>query len=158
MDIETIGFNAMTDRVLCIGTHYNHMINVIIDEDEKKVLQEFWNMITEEDEIITFNGDGFDIPFLIKRSLINNIKIKKIGKSIDLKKVANSFFFSYNKFEKGKLCDWAEIMGMKVETENGSNMPQYYKDKMWTVIKDHCKEDTIITKALYDRCVGCGLI
>ena len=42
-------------------------------------------------------------------------------------KIANSFFISYNRIEKGKLRDWANHMGIPVLTENGEKMKEYYE-------------------------------
>ncbi len=45
--------------------------------DEKTLLQRFWQDVKAYDEFITFNGRGFDIPFLMIRSAIHKIKPSK---------------------------------------------------------------------------------
>jgi uncharacterized protein YprB with RNaseH-like and TPR domain len=159
MDIETTGLNPMEDRVLCIS--YKSIGNetiTIYSEDEKEILEQFWYSFNEDLEIIGFNSDSFDLPFIIKRSLINNIKVKKICKTIDLRKVVNSFFYSYNKLEKGSLREWALILGINPETHNGSMMNEHFLKKEWDKITQHCKEDIIITEKLYERCLNCNLL
>jgi len=160
-DVETTGLNPMEDRITCIS-----LLNLEHDkpvsfygEDESLVLKQFWNAIKDNVETISFNGDGFDIAFVIKRSLINNVKVTNLFKRhIDLRKVVNSFYFTYNKYDKGKLTDWGKILGIDVVTENGAEMIKHYEKKDWKTIKAHCEEDVVLTKALFTRCKECGLI
>jgi len=48
-----------------------------IPADEKEILERFWEGVKKYDQIITFNGRAFDIPFIIIRSAINKVKISK---------------------------------------------------------------------------------
>lgn len=164
-DCETTGLEAIRQRILCISmivkTDTEEKVVSFCDEDEIKVLSDFWNFINpNEDLLISFNGDTFDIPFIYKRSLINKVKVKKLNKNfcIDLRKVVNSFFYSYNKYEKGQLTEWAGHLGFPVETDDGSKMPILYANGNWEGIVKHCEEDIKITKALYDRCEEVGLL
>lgn len=170
LDIETTTnlndkekFDYINNRVTCITLFNveNEFPISFYGEDETKILNQFWIAIGSSDEIITYCGDTFDIPFLVKRSLINNVKVsnnfKKI-KFIDLYKVTNSFFICYDKYLGGKLRDWAKIFNINIETENGSKMGEYYNNKDWKSIKSHCEEDVKITKLLYIRCKNCGLL
>ena len=160
-DIETTGFDPMEKRITCIS-----LINIEHDkpvsfygEDESLILKQFWNVIKDGAKTISFNGDSFDIPFLIKRSLINNVPVTNLFKKhIDLRKVANSFYFTYKEHEKGKLTDWGKILGIDVITEDGAEMINHYEKKDWKTIKAHCEEDVMLTKALFTRCKECELI
>src|SRR3989344_6759818 len=44
---------------------------------EKEILKEFWETAQLYDQFITFNGRGFDCPFLIVRSAIHKIRPTK---------------------------------------------------------------------------------
>lgn len=44
---------------------------------EKSMLEAFWGGIAQYDECITFNGRGFDIPYLIARSGINGVHVSR---------------------------------------------------------------------------------
>jgi len=162
-DIETLGLNPISDRIIAIGVlNVEQDIPAILyGENEKQILTQFWNAVKNSDELLTFNGDGFDIPFIIVRSLINNVKIcenfNKI-KITDIRKVVNSFFISYNKFSKGTLRNWAEILGITPETHNGGEMSELYLKKNWSEIKKHNEEDLFILKQLYIRCINCGVL
>jgi len=45
--------------------------------DETELLTAFWDVARHYDEIVTFNGRGFDVPFLYLRSALLNIPISK---------------------------------------------------------------------------------
>ena len=145
-DLETLGLEPTTDRIICItlkNTETNEIIS-ILNEDEKIMLESFWENIKDCDSLIGFNSDTFDIPYLIKRSIINNVKITKQLKDIkliDLRKIVNCFDLNPNIYIKGSLRFWAGIMNIKVETENGEHMPLYWSNKEFDKIKQHNEED-----------------
>jgi hypothetical protein len=45
--------------------------------DEAELLTAFWDVAKHYDEIVTFNGRGFDVPFLYLRSALLNAPISK---------------------------------------------------------------------------------
>ena len=45
--------------------------------DEMELLTAFWDVARHYDEIVTFNGRGFDVPFLYLRSAVLNVPITK---------------------------------------------------------------------------------
>ena len=45
--------------------------------DETELLTAFWDVARHYDEIVTFNGRGFDVPFLYLRSALLNVPITK---------------------------------------------------------------------------------
>lgn len=160
IDIETEGLHAITDKITCISclNIVNGDVQSFVGADEKKLLEEFWDKYLDRLEVTTFNGESFDIPYIIKRSLINKIKMKKFGKSLDLRKSVNGFFYSYNKFEKGSLNDWSKILGLGEKTTDGLEMVKAAKEGNYQLIKEHCEEDVKLTYELYKRCVECNLI
>lgn len=155
-DIETTGLDSFNDRITCICLFIDNQVTSIWGPDEKKLLEDFWKKISDFDVLISFNGDSFDIPFLIKRSLINRVRTKKI-ESLDLRKKCNGFWFSYNSKENGKLSDWAKVMGIEVATDSGASMRKYFIEEKWEEIEKHCKEDVTITSKLYELCKFCNV-
>ncbi len=157
-DIETTGLDPMDSRVVCISINEigTDEIKTFIDQDEKKVLTDFWAEVGSDIKLIGFNSEGFDVPFLIKRCLINRIKINSF-RSEDIRKTVNGFWYSYNKFGKGTLSDWAKVLGIKVETNVGSEIPILFANNKFDEIKFHCEEDIKITKRLYELCKYCNV-
>ncbi len=94
---DGFNFSPLTAQVVCIGIlnpdtdhgkiYYQNPVNPEnkFEEnniqfeavDEKNMLRKFWQNATSYDEFITFNGRGFDIPFLMIRSAIHKIKPTK---------------------------------------------------------------------------------
>ena len=160
-DIETTGLTAMEDRVTCIGYAndlQSESIKVIQNIDEKKMLEEFWQLVPLDGVLCGFNSDSFDIPFLIKRSLIHGVRITRFSKTIDLRKIANSFQYSYNKYEKGTLAQWSVILLGIEKSTDGKEVIQAFHDKDWPTLIKHSEDDILMTQALYKRCVDCALI
>jgi len=70
-DIETTGFSPVTSSIYLIGCLHKCDDKIIIDqflaenkEDEQEVLAAFLKTLSQFNTIISFNGIGFDIPFL----------------------------------------------------------------------------------------------
>ncbi len=94
---EGFSFSPLTAQVVCIGIlnpdtnkgkiYYQDLKkpnNKFIENDiefealtEKKILEKFWQDVIAYDDFITFNGRGFDIPFLMLRSAVHKIKPSK---------------------------------------------------------------------------------
>jgi 3'-5' exonuclease len=45
--------------------------------DELELLTAFWDVAKHYDEVVTFNGRGFDVPFLYLRSAVLNVPISR---------------------------------------------------------------------------------
>ncbi|MGV9141728.1 MAG: ribonuclease H-like domain-containing protein, partial [Promethearchaeota archaeon] len=120
----------------------------------------FFNIAKDEKNLIGFNIKSFDIPFILKRALINDVIVCENFNGLnikDCKKIANGFWYSYNKRAKGKLSDWAKIMGFEVETHNGGHVPKLYEEGKINEIVNHCIEDLKITRELWNRIKKCNL-
>lgn len=159
LDIETTGFDPMINRITCISimdTTTNE-IRSFYGEDEKQLLIDFWNAIEYNFAFITFNGLNFDLPFIIKRCVINDIKVK-IGNVKDLARDVNCSEMTWNAIDKGSLDAWAIIMGLGAKNENGLKCVEYYNNKEWNKIVDHCVNDVKITFAFWNRLKRCNVI
>lgn len=73
-DIETTGFSGDYASLYLIGcTYYKenhwHLIQWFADTDdcEKELLHAFFHFLENYRILVHFNGDGFDLPFLLKR-------------------------------------------------------------------------------------------
>jgi predicted PolB exonuclease-like 3'-5' exonuclease len=45
--------------------------------DESELLTEFWELAEHYDSIVTFNGRGFDVPFIYMRSAVLNVRVTR---------------------------------------------------------------------------------
>jgi uncharacterized protein YprB with RNaseH-like and TPR domain len=161
-DIETTGLDPSENgKVLCISclNVSTNELKTFFDLDEKLLLSDFWDYIRSlnNPRLFTFNGDSFDIPYIIHRSLVREVRVEKYL-HIDLRKTVNSFFSSYDKKVKGNLAYWATVLGIQQKTLDGSHMISLFLDKRYDEIVEHCAEDVAVAHQLYLRCKTCGLL
>jgi 3'-5' exonuclease len=55
----------------------NAEVKFIPCADEAELLAQFWDAAKKFDNVVTFNGRGFDVPFIYLRSAILNVPISK---------------------------------------------------------------------------------
>ena len=69
--------NPIDSKVIAIGLRHENTDIIFLEENEKILLQKFWNAWASLRQggrmIVGFNITQFDIPFLIARSFINNV-------------------------------------------------------------------------------------
>ncbi|ADL04817.1 exonuclease [Lacrimispora saccharolytica] len=93
-DIETTGFSGEYSMLYLIGCVYyrNNCWNLIqwfadTPDSEKELLETFFVFLKDFTVIIHFNGDGFDIPYLLKRCLAYGLTYDFSGvESLDIYK------------------------------------------------------------------------
>jgi len=161
-DLETTNLiDNLIERIICICV-YNidtQETKSFIGDDEGKIIQDFFSYISScnSPNLIGYNSDSFDLPFLIRRAVVYKKRIPWFS-TTDIRKIANGFKYSYNRNEKGKLRDWAVILGMNVDTAPGSEMFKLYSEKKFAEIEQHCLEDIKITVKLFEHVEACGLV
>lgn len=161
-DVESTNLiDNLIERIICICC-YNvdaQEMKSFSGEDEGKILSDFFGYVSscKSPYLIGYNSDSFDLPFLVRKAIIRKIKVPHFN-TLDLRKVANGFKYSYNRNEKGKLRDWAVALDIPVKTNCGADMFKLYTEKKFDEIEEHCKEDVLITKELYERARACELI
>ena len=93
---SSLGFSALTGFIVAIGLYDLERNRGVVyytgegnesDEDngeyvfkqrsEEQMLREFWDGAKHYDTFVTFNGRGFDIPFIIHRSIVHDITPSK---------------------------------------------------------------------------------
>ena len=163
-DLESTGLEPFEHRILCITIMDIKTLELksFCGEDEQQLLKDFFKEVKDVTNFIGYNSQSFDAPFILQRCMFYGIPLTKtflsINNQIDLRKHSLGFFLSFNKYQKGKLTQWAEKFGDKVETPNGSKMPKLFLAKDWEGIQKHCVEDVIITHKLFLRCKLCGVL
>lgn len=123
--------------------------------DELFILNEFWNTISKFTTYVTFNGRGFDCPFLMMRSMINKIKPlrnllpNRFGQEhIDLLD-SLTFYGATRKFNLDFYCRRLGITSPKSEDYSGDQVAKLYQEKRLPEIAEYNKRDTIATSELY---------
>lgn len=119
---------------------------------EKELLEEFWKITPNYEQFVTYNGDGFDFPYLMIRSGINRVKmpfeLKKWGsdKSIDL---ANRIRQNGRSFRLEMLCKAFGVDNPKAQGVHGGDVSALYNAGEFNKIADYVARDATATAELY---------
>jgi uncharacterized protein YprB with RNaseH-like and TPR domain len=174
---ESLSFYPVTAQVVAIGMaeadseksfvlYQNHSDLKLIKEketefiafkDEKELLDNFWKKMAEYQQIITFNGRGFDAPFLMLRSAINNIKSSKnlmpnrysSEMHVDL---LDKLTFYGSMRRRFNLHMWCKAFGIASPKEGevvGYQVKDLFKQGEFLKIARYCLGDIIATKKLF---------
>ena len=133
-------------------------------KSEKEVLKEFWDTAQLYDQFVTFNGRGFDCPFLIVRSATHKIKPTKnlmpnryesgdYGKTITHVDLLDRLTFFGSVRRKGNLHMWCQAFGIdspKDKGVTGDDVGRLFKEKKYLDIAQYCAGDLWATKDLFN--------
>jgi len=123
---------------------------------ETEMLESFWKIIEVADQVVTFNGRNFDLPFLMIRSAM--LKIKP-SKNLIKKRYNNSshidlleqftFFGLTRKFNLDFYCNAFGIESPKTKEISGMEVKNLYEAGKLKEIASYCSRDIYATYQLY---------
>jgi hypothetical protein len=78
--IAMLNAESCRGKVLFLSDHFDERtepgaVEFLPCADEGELLMEFWEVATRYDSVITFNGRGFDVPFIYLRSALLNVPV-----------------------------------------------------------------------------------
>lgn len=171
-----LGFSPLTGEIVAIGVldveknkgavYYQAPKKEIKDFEEngikfksmpeKEMLEKFWEVTKEYDEFITFNGRGFDAPFLMIRSAIHKIRPSKDlmshrydKKHIDLMDILSFYGAVRRKGSLHLFCRAFDIKSPKADGLTGDDVGTLFKEKKFLEIAKYNVGDLYATKELY---------
>ncbi|MCK5140431.1 MAG: ribonuclease H-like domain-containing protein [Thermodesulfovibrionia bacterium] len=129
-----------------------------ISDTEEGILRRFWDAVKHYDQIITFNGRGFDAPFLMLRSALLKISPTKelmpnrySGTShIDLLDHLTFFGSVRRKFSLHMWCKAFGIKSPKEEGVTGLEVNALFNKGKYFEIAQYCVGDLFATKELFE--------
>ncbi len=144
-------------KVIVIGLKYNDELKLLTG-NEKDILNEFWNFIRENNStIVTHNGYSFDVPFIVARSIINNIEIPIIINTnpwnmLKSNHLDTMLIFSQNVFTNSGLKILARLNNIEFNDNGvmGKDIERLFKENKLDVIKEHCKNDIEVLEKLFN--------
>ncbi|MBI4429595.1 MAG: ribonuclease H-like domain-containing protein [Ignavibacteriales bacterium] len=129
-----------------------------ISASEPELLSEFWKDITHYSQFITFNGRGFDCPFLMLRSAIlqvkptRNLLPARFDSSIHCDLLDQfTFYGSVRKFNLDFYCKAFSIESPKSHGVTGLDLARLFEEKRFQEIAEYCLGDLRATAELYRR-------
>lgn len=114
--ISRAALNALTGRVVAIGIKTAEEEKILSGE-ESDFLKEFWEFVgTHTENFVGWNINGFDIPFLVRRSWKLGVIVPNIfsGRYIDKRFIDLMEVFACGEYGyKAKLDDVAQFLGVQ---------------------------------------------
>ena len=144
-DIETTGLSPAYNKIYLIGAAYKNddgsftIIQWFDDtgKDEMKLLIKFREFLKKFDYLIEFNGNSFDIPFVMERGkknsvIINFDKLTTIDIYKDIKKFKN-----FLKLPNAKQKTLEKFLGIdRTDMYSGGELIEIYNDYVKTGSKN----------------------
>jgi predicted PolB exonuclease-like 3'-5' exonuclease len=171
--IKTYSLTPLHGRVVAIGLAWDPAddfgtdldTTTLIAEtsaDEAAILTAFWERVRTADPLVTWNGAGFDVPFLLTRSAILGVTntprglMKRYATDVhyDVKQVVCNFDTQRMRTPGNSLSDWAVAFGMDAKISHGSAVYAMYKEGRFADISTYAADDARLTLALYHRVSG----
>lgn len=128
------------------------------DADEVKLLSKWWQLFSwytlNDSLMVTYNGKQFDLPFILHRSIILNVKIpRKIQMKNYLSKYDHSVHFDgFNWFGSGSLVEWSYRLGAGDSLQrDGGKIGGWYEAGKMDLIKDKNKIDLAQSYSIYQK-------
>ena len=122
---------------------------------EKEMLKSFWKIALHVDQFISFNGRNFDVPFLMMRSAMLEVKPSKNlmayrygDEHIDLLEQF-TFYSTTRKFNLDFYCHAFGIESPKSKDISGMEVKTLYEAGKIKDIAVYCSKDIFATYQLY---------
>lgn len=132
------------------GIHYE-------GADEKEIIEKFWDVIKRYNKFVTFNGRGFDCPFIMVRSAFHKVRPSRdlmpnrySGPHIDLLDQLTFFGASRRRFSLDMWCRSLGIKSPKEDGVSGEDVKRLYREGRYTDIARYCARDLYATAELFD--------
>jgi 3'-5' exonuclease len=154
------GLDGTFGRILCVSYAINDdMIHCICDEDEKKVLENFWEAAKDVDLFVGFNIIEFDMKYLVQRSIIHGVKPQTKMRLSFAKYRSDPMYdvmHEWNQWSFGRgvgLDTLARALGFGSSKTNmdGSEVATYYKKGKIKEICAYCNADVEVTRKIYKK-------
>lgn len=130
--------------------------------NEKEILESFWRVAESVDTFISFNGRGFDVPFLMIRSAVHHIRPSKNllshrylnsqsfgAKHIDLMDQLNFYGATWGKVSLHLACRAFGIKSPKADGVNGDDVTRLFGERKYLEIAKYNTRDLYATAELY---------
>jgi DNA polymerase elongation subunit (family B) len=129
-----------------------------VSGNESEILTAFWEMIPKYDQFITFNGRGFDCPFLLLRSAMLGIKPSRNLMPYRYKSIEHcdlleqlTFYSVARKYNLDFYCKAFGIPTPKDKGITGLELGDHFRAGKYKEIAEYCLGDVRATAELYRK-------
>jgi len=126
--------------------------SIEIYESETALLEAFWIMASKFEHFVTYNGNGFDWPYLLVRSALNQVKVPfEITRSKEQQTDLMDKFKSFNSYSLEALCRAFKISNPKEKGVSGLHVSKLFEKGEIIEIANYVCRDVDSTGQLYDK-------
>lgn len=153
---QDIGLSQLieTSRMICWGASWKGSDETIFSSEHltsrKKMLKELHLLMSEADEIVSFNGTKFDIPIINKEFLLQGMGPPSPFQNVDLLRTVRRNF----RFTSNKLDHIVQQLGIGAKMETGGfdlwTRCNEGDDEAWDLMEEYNLRDVILMDELYD--------
>ncbi len=180
---DNLGFSPLTGEIVAIGvldidtneggvyyqnlddpTHDTHEEGIHFKAmDEKGILDYFWKIAGACTKIVSYNGRGFDVPFIDARSMKHGIKPSvnlmppRFTESLHVDLMDKLSYYGTVR-KKGSLHFWCRMLGIpspKANGVSGDDVGKLFHDKEYFKIAKYNVDDIRATAELFKRWDEC---
>lgn len=171
--VDKMGLDPNFGRICVIGyarridgeiSTSDHRLEEAADEAEREVLSAFWEKAKMCARIATFNGAGFDIPFIMRRSWLLGVKPTRTFETVAWKCATGEanhidvrlVLSDGDARAKGTMDLYGKLKLGRGKTEgmDGSQVWEYWQAGRLDEIADYCKDDCGTTLELLESLYG----
>lgn len=157
---RTTSFDGTHGRLCCIGIIKESPQGIIFKDvlkgTEKEMLEKFWDLSRGVTRFIGHNVWGFDMPFIVQRSIINGVQplpinFRRYMKDPLYDTMLEWTFWNLDREKFPKLDTLAKVLGLQTskDTMDGSMVWDYYKEGKMDDICTYCMKDVELTRQIY---------
>ncbi len=124
---------------------------------EPELLERFWRAVAPFDQIVTFNGRGFDCPYILARSMVHGVRPTRElmppryrDAHLDLLDQL-CFFGATRRFSLDIWCRKLGIVSPKAQGVTGADVGRLFAQGEHLQIARYCARDLAATAALLGR-------
>lgn len=135
-----------------------------IVQSEKEILESFWSVVKRAESFVSFNGRGFDVPFLMIRSAVHGIRpsknllsnrylsMQKFGaKHIDLMDQLTFYGAMWKKPNLHMCCRALGVKSPKEDGMDGNLVAKLFKNQEYENIARYNVGDLFSTAGVFEK-------
>lgn len=156
--IEQTSFDGGFGRVACISYGINDEPVKTLCSDEKKILQDFWEVARNIDLFIGFNLMDFDLRFIYQRSIVLGVKPTR---DLNFARYRNNPIYDimhewkkWNMNASISLDTLSKILSLPTSKDGaieGKDVAKAYADGKIKEICEYCEKDVELTRKIYKK-------
>lgn len=179
---QSLGFSPLTGKIVAIGLYdlerkqgavyytgeegeQDEQVGecMLKQRSEKEMLEDFWEGAKSYDTFVTYNGRGFDVPFLLHRSVVKNVMPtcdlmegrylyqQKHVRHVDLQDQLTFYGAMFRKPSLHLFCRAYGIESPKGEGVSGDDVAELFAQGKFRDIARYNARDVRATTELYEK-------